>query len=245
LEENIFGNRNDLGNVFHWESLKINLLGSATYDPSKTWVYKERECDGKISSYCLVYVDDLRPTGPSEEECWRSTRRVGCPLNHHGLQDATWKRRPAAQDGGPWAGTAVHTTNDGVSVMVAEKRWIKTLKIIWMLVDEVVSSRKGSEREDGSPRSSQGVDHRALESDRGFLIDASQTYPSMVPYLKGVHLTLDSWREGRREDGYKRSQKEINILRRNSDVLDEVEGPEGGAPAFVKHVPRYEVKSPY
>jgi hypothetical protein len=57
-------------NVFHWESLKMNLPGSATYNPSKPWVYKERECDGKIGADCLVYVDDLRPTGPSDEECW-------------------------------------------------------------------------------------------------------------------------------------------------------------------------------
>jgi hypothetical protein len=126
LEENFFGNRNDLENVFHWESLKMNLMGSATYDPRKPWAYKERECDGKIATDCLVYVDDLRPTGPSEEECWRATRRVGCQLNHHGLQDATRKRRPVAQVGVPWTGTFVHTTNDRESVMVTEKRWIKT-----------------------------------------------------------------------------------------------------------------------
>jgi hypothetical protein len=83
-----------------------------------------------------------------------------------------------------------------------------------------------SEQEDGSLRSGQGVDHKALESYRGFLIYVSQTYPYMVPYLKGVHLTLDSWREGRREDGWKRSQKEMDLLRKNSDVPDEVEGPE-------------------
>jgi hypothetical protein len=74
LEEKIFGNRNDLENVFHWESLKMNLPGSVTYDPSKTCLCKERECYGKIAADCLVYVDDLRPTGPSEEECWRATR---------------------------------------------------------------------------------------------------------------------------------------------------------------------------
>jgi hypothetical protein len=91
--------------------------------------------------------------------------------------------------------------------MVTEKRWIKTRKIIRRLVDEVVSLRKGSEWEDGSPRSSQGVDHNALESDRCFLIYVSKTYPSMVPYLKEIHLTLDSWREGRGEDGWKRSRK--------------------------------------
>jgi hypothetical protein len=74
LEEKIFGNRNDLENVFHWEALKMNLPGSATYNPSKPWVYKERKCDGKIAADCLVYVDDLRSTGRSEEECWRATR---------------------------------------------------------------------------------------------------------------------------------------------------------------------------
>jgi hypothetical protein len=41
LEETIFGNRNDLENVLHWGSLKMNLPGSATYDPSKPWVYNE------------------------------------------------------------------------------------------------------------------------------------------------------------------------------------------------------------
>jgi hypothetical protein len=34
-------------------------------------------------------------------------------------------------------------------MMVTEKRWIKTRKIIRRLVDEVVSLRKGGELEDG------------------------------------------------------------------------------------------------
>jgi hypothetical protein len=62
----------------------------------------------------------------------------------------------------------------------------------------------------------------------------------MVPYLKGIHLTLNTWQEGRRQDGWKRSRKKMDILRRNSYVPDEVEAPEEGAPAFGKPVPRYE-----
>jgi hypothetical protein len=62
----------------------------------------------------------------------------------------------------------------------------------------------------------------------------------MFPYLKGIHLTLYSWREGRREDGWKRSRKEMELPRTNSDTLDEVEGLEEGGPSFVEHVPRYE-----
>jgi hypothetical protein len=62
----------------------------------------------------------------------------------------------------------------------------------------------------------------------------------MVPYLKGIHLTLHSWREGRREYGWKRSRKEMELLRRNSDATDEVEGRDEGDPSFVKAVPQYE-----
>jgi hypothetical protein len=36
------------------------------------------------------------------------------------------------------------------------------------------------------------------------------TYPSMVPYLKGIHQTLDSWRPHRDKDGWKLSMKEIS-----------------------------------
>ena len=46
-----------------------------------------------------------------------------------------------------------------------------------------------------------GLDFRKLERDRGYLVYISRTYRSMVPYLKGIHQTLDSWRSGRNEDG--------------------------------------------
>jgi hypothetical protein len=119
-------------------------------------------------------------------------RRVGFQLNHHALHHTIKKRHRAAQDGGPWTGTVIHTKKYRVSAMVTEKLWIKTQTIIRRLVDEMISSRKGSEQDNGSPRSNQLVEHKALESDRGFLIYVSKTYPSMVPYLKGIHLTLDS-----------------------------------------------------
>jgi hypothetical protein len=62
----------------------------------------------------------------------------------------------------------------------------------------------------------------------------------MVPYLKGIHLTLDRWQEGRREDGWKRSRKEMESLGRNSDIPGEGEGRAEGGPYFIELVPRYE-----
>lgn len=35
--------------------------------------------------------------------------------------------------------------------------------------------------------------HSTLESYRGFLMYISRTYPMVAPYLKGIHLVLDSW----------------------------------------------------
>jgi len=45
--------------------------------------------------------------------------------------------------------------------------------------------------------------HKQLESVRGSLVYLSRTYPALVPYLKGIHLTLDSWRPNRDSQGWK------------------------------------------
>ena len=42
-----------------------------------------------------------------------------------------------------------------------------------------------------------------LERDRGFLIHLAMIFPDLTPYLKGFHLTLDSWRDGRNLEGWK------------------------------------------
>jgi hypothetical protein len=48
------------------------------------------------------------------------------------------------------------------------------------------------------------MDYKTLQSYRGFLIYVARTYTTLVPpYLKGIHLTLDSWRPNRDNDGWK------------------------------------------
>jgi hypothetical protein len=60
-------------------------------------------------------------------------------------------------------------------------------------------------------RESDTIDFKPLESYRGFLIYISRTYPAITPYLKGIHLTLDSWRPWRDEDAWKLPLSEIKI----------------------------------
>jgi len=76
--------------------------------------------------------------------------------------------------------------------------------------------------------------HKTLEKQRGFLVYVARTYPSLVPYLKGIHLTLDSWRGGRDSEGWK-------VFRQVAAHLDEslpVSASKDTSPEFVTAVPR-------
>ena len=47
------------------------------------------------------------------------------------------------------------------------------------------------------------LDFKHLHSDRGFMVYVTQAYPGMKPYLKGFHLSLETWRGGRDSEGWK------------------------------------------
>ena len=51
------------------------------------------------------------------------------------------------------------------------------------------------------PKEEPLLSHKELQSDRGFLVYVTRTYPAMVPYLKGFHLTIKMWRGGRDAEG--------------------------------------------
>jgi hypothetical protein len=46
------------------------------------------------------------------------------------------------------------------------------------------------------------LDHATLESKRGFLVHMGQIHPALKPYMKGVHATLESWRDGKDKNGW-------------------------------------------
>jgi hypothetical protein len=46
------------------------------------------------------------------------------------------------------------------------------------------------------------VDHSELENIRGFLIYIYRTYPSLNPFPKGLHLTIDAWLPERDDKGW-------------------------------------------
>jgi hypothetical protein len=103
---------------------------------------------------------------------------VASLANYLGLQDTARRRRDPSRNPGPWAGSIVCTGGGLVEVSVSQERWDKAKRIIFWIRDAM--------------RESDTIDYKPLESYRGFLIYISRTYPAITPYLKGIHLTLDS-----------------------------------------------------
>jgi hypothetical protein len=86
---------------------------------------------------------------------------------------------------GAWAGTVIHTHMGHLFVKVTQERWDKTRKEYSDRQTELPVEVLGED-------SAGGLNHKQLERRRGFLVYVAQAYPSLVPYLKGIHLTLDS-----------------------------------------------------
>ena len=170
--EQIMGDPAAESNVFRWDRIVMNLPGSENYDPSRAWVCKVR-VDGTLASDVHIYVDDIRITGSSEADCWKASQHVSTMLAYLGLQDAARKRRPPSLEAGAWAGSVVHT-NGQVVTMTTQEKWNKMRLIIGWLDEQV----KGGKN----------IDHKILESFRGFLVYVVRTYPFMNPYLKGFTL---------------------------------------------------------
>ena len=73
--------------------------------------------------------------------------------------------------------------------MVSQSRWDNTRAYIFWMIKNIISPR--------------GFDREVLEKKRSFLIYIGMTYPSLVTSFKGLHLTLDSWKDNRDDDGWK------------------------------------------
>ena len=199
IEEVIKGDRHETGvgrdgkelNPFQWFRVQLNLPGTKDYNPTKTWICKLRE-DGLFACEMLTFVDDERFAGPTEELTWQAGHRAAAIQSYLGVQDAARKVRHCSQTPGAWAGAVVHIFPQlGVCTLTSEEKWekLRTLLVKW---HKVLSAGPWAE-----------LSHKELQSDRGFLVYVTRTYPAMVPYLKGFHLSIETWRGGRDEEGWK------------------------------------------
>ena len=225
LKSLALGSRKDEANVFRWDFVRLNLPGDPIYDPTLPWVSKVRADGSTLAADMHSFVDDLRTTGPTKEETWLASSQVAKTTAYFGCQDAARKRRPPLLSPGAWAGSVIEATPTAVYKRVSLEQWEKTKLSLtqvagWMNKD---SSR---------------IPRKNLERIRGFLVYVATTYHVLTPYLRGIHLTLDSWRPNRDEDGWAitsgRLAVEEHLLGSDAGVPERY--PD--APTEVRAVPR-------
>ena len=195
-ESVIQGNRKASENPLRWDSVVLNLPGNEDYNPKLPWVYKWDALNKRIASHFACYMDDIRGVGGTERACRQTTRRVASRVNYLGQQDAPRKRRPPSRTPGAWAGAMCLTKDDSVYVTCTQQKWEKAKSIISRWKEAVVTQQ------------SRSVNAAQMEKDVGFLVYLSRTFPAMFPYLKGFYLSLNSWRTGRNDDGWRYSMAE-------------------------------------
>ncbi len=145
-------------------------------------------------------MDDIRITGLSQIDARIACCRATSILCYLGIQDAPRKRRDSSRMAGAWAGSVIFTTDDNVMVLVTEEKWHKAKSQVQELkvrVQEKMASRK------------------RLQEIRGFLNYIATTYPILMSYLMGLHLTIDGWQKGRDHEGWR--------VKEESEMVEEVE----------------------
>jgi len=219
----IKGNRRDPENTFQWDHTEENLPCSSIYNAALPEVQKLRK-DGDTAFDIVQYIGDARTLASTEEQLWLAQSKMVKMLSYLGLQDAACKRRMGSRPPGAWAGAVVSTDSGVVMKSVLRDCWSKTQeKVQWIakylnLVDEYTSINEEGTTE-GRPNCPDGeIPFKDLERVVGFLVYVSKTYTYMVPYLKGIYLTLNSWREGRDKMGWK-------ILKQQRDEAQALDGP--------------------
>jgi hypothetical protein len=226
-KEIIMGDPNDEQNFYQWKEVRLNLPGYPDYDPSLAWAAKVRE-DGRVAADLFIYMDDFRLTGPDADECWRASRKAASICNYLGIQDAPRKRRDVSRVPGPWAGSMVYTDDSaaGVRILVSTKKWAKAKRLLATLLELVLVS--------------DWVDHKVLERIQGFMVYVDRTYKPLTPFLMGLHMSIDGWRPGRDDEGWRLRQAEVEASR-DSDEEGDDEGltplEETLPPGQVKDVP--------
>ena len=204
MMEVVVGDRKAVSNPFRWDSVKLNLPGSSSYDPSLPRVYKWNEISNALACECKFFCDDFRVVGPTPLLTKAATHKLETTMAYLGIQDATRKRRRISQTPGEWTGSIVLSVKDiGVFVTVSQKKWDRARSIVTDWFDQLVMSDSNE-----LPL----LDYKSLESDIGFLIHLSMSYPNIKPFLRGFYLTLNSWRRGRDREGWKVPDKAYKLF---------------------------------
>ena len=159
---------------------------------------------GNMAEDFLTFIDDCRLIGSSMEHCNKVHRQFTGRVQFLGMQDAPRKFRPPSQtQAGAWTGTIFRIGKEAITKSVSQAKWDKGRGIVLAL------NTKCQYHLHGRPT----LDRKNLESETGFLNHLTMTFDDATPFLKGLYLTLNSWRSHRDGDDWKLVDKRWDIER--------------------------------
>jgi hypothetical protein len=213
----------------------LNLPGTKSYDPTLPKGYKWNDDTKSIAGNFEPYVDDICSSNSTEDGCVHASRRIASLCNYLGIQDAARKHHFPSQKPRVWCGAVTATDNTGLYTATTLPKWQQGKDIINGWLEELNNSDNTM------------LNRKAMLSGRGFLVHLSRTYPAIVPFMKGVHHTLESLRRGRNKEGWKYSRDKWRMFLGelaevkegfNQAMLDYLAKGEKDALKLVKAVPR-------
>jgi hypothetical protein len=141
----------------------LNLPGSPTFDPTRPKIVKWDSHNNWIACNLIVFVDDLRGSGPTAELTWALSRTVASRIQYLGIQEASRKRRTPTRLPGAWDGGVFRTTGTNVHASVCQDKWDKGKRLINALWEIIEPTNVAGVRLD-----SVNLDYKELEITLGF-----------------------------------------------------------------------------
>jgi hypothetical protein len=145
MKRELYRDRLNPDNPYHWAEVVCNMPGTKDYDPGKPWVFKVR-FDGELACEVYIFIDDCRICAPTARLAWEAGSRLAKLITKYGLQVALRKFRPPSQKPSAGSGVVVVVTGEDVYVKVSDERWTKTKERIGWIREQV---SKGITNEDG------------------------------------------------------------------------------------------------
>lgn len=131
----------------------------------------------------VAFFDDGRVFGPALPLVSAGLRQVTSRIQSRGNQDAARKRRSISMRPGAWAGCIAYTDQGLVRRFTSQEKWDKAKQYISWFQDHL---RQGLD-----------MDRGIFKSYQGFLVHMAGTYEDIKPYIHGLFLAENSWRDNR------------------------------------------------
>ena len=153
-----------------------------------------------ITAACKTFVDDSRSVAATQKLARDATYRVEIVMGYLVLQDTTINCRLNSQTPEEWTGyITFFLENIGLFVTVSERKRGKAKEIICDLLENFNES-------DHLPE----MYLKGMERKTGFGVKLAMAHPFIVPFMRGLYLTIKSWRPKRDREGCKLSKRDYD-----------------------------------